>query len=117
MPKQVLNRWMPTSAAELRDAIAEILTDIACEGADLETVYVEVRDIVLVRDTLTDGSTVMNIEVRENLPSVAAPSAGAKAAALITKLAAPRPGYDTYVDDFDYAAELGKIIEEARALL
>lgn len=117
MPKQVLNRWMPTSAAELRDAIAEILTDIACEGADLETVYVEMRDIVLVRDTLTDGSTVMNIEVRENLPSVAAPSAGAKAAALITKLAAPRPGYDTYVDDFDYAAELGSIIEEARALL
>jgi len=117
MPKQVLNRWMPTNAAELRDAIAEILTDIACEGADLETVYVEVRDIVLVRDTLTDGSTVMNIEVRENLPTVAALSAGAEAAALITKLAAPRPGYDTYVDDFDYGAELGSIIEEARALL
>jgi hypothetical protein len=108
---------MPTNAAELRDAIAEILTDIACEGADLETVYVEVRDIVLVRDTLTDGSTVMNIEVRENLPSLAASSSGTKAAALITKLAAPRPGYDTYVDDFDYAAELGSIIEEARALL
>jgi len=41
---------------------------------------------VLVRDTLTDGSTVMNIEVRENLPSVAALSSGTKAAALITKL-------------------------------
>jgi len=117
MPKQVLNRWMPTNAAELRDAIAEILTDIACEGADLETVYVEVRDIVLVRDTLTDGSTVMNIEVQENLTSQLAPSSDAKAAAFIAKLAAHRLGYDTYIDDFDYAAELGSIIEEARALL
>lgn len=66
MPKQILTRWMPSNVAELRDALAEILTDIGCEGADPEIVYVDVRDIALVRETLTDGSVAFNIVVREN---------------------------------------------------
>jgi hypothetical protein len=57
---------MPTNVAELREAITEILTDIGCEGADVETVYVDVRDIALVRETLSDGSAAYNIVVREN---------------------------------------------------
>ena len=37
----------------------------AGEG-DLDVVYVDVRDLALERQTLTDGSTVLNVVVREN---------------------------------------------------
>lgn len=117
MPKQALNRWMPSNVAELRDALAEILTDIACEGADPDTVYVDVRDIALVRETLTDGSAVFNIVMRESLPARDAHVSTSKAAAFVSQVAAHRPGYDTYVDDFDYITELGTIIEQARRLI
>lgn len=117
MPKQALNRWMPSNVAELRDALAEILTDIACEGADPDTVYVDVRDIALVRETLTDGSAVFNIVMRESLPARDAHVSTSKAAAFVSQVAAHRPGYDTYVHDFDYITELGTIIEHARRLI
>lgn len=66
MSKQVVDRWMPTSVAELRNALDEIMQAAREEGADSETVYVCVRDLALVRKTLTDGSVVFDVVVREN---------------------------------------------------
>lgn len=67
--QQTLEKWMPTTLAELRDAVNEITLWAADElgsRMDAETVYVDVRDFVLVRETLTDGSKVLNLRVREN---------------------------------------------------
>lgn len=66
MSKQVVDRWMPTTVAELRDALDEMMREAREEGADSETVYVCVRDLALVRETLTDGSVAFNVVVREN---------------------------------------------------
>lgn len=66
MSKQVMNRWMPTNIAELREALDDILTEVAGESGDPNTVYVDLRDMALVRETLTDGSVGFNIVVREN---------------------------------------------------
>lgn len=66
MSKQVIDRWMPTSVAELRDALDEMMQSAREEGGDSETVYVCVRDLALVRETLTDGSVAFNVVVREN---------------------------------------------------
>lgn len=57
---------MPTNVAELREAIEDIMDHVASDGGDTTTVYVDVRDLTLVRDTLTDGSVVFNIVMRAN---------------------------------------------------
>lgn len=66
MSKVTVERWMPTTLAELRDALSEMLDMAASEGGDAETIYLDVRDFALVRETLTDGSVVYNITVRDN---------------------------------------------------
>ncbi|MGE4404393.1 hypothetical protein [Pseudomonas sp.] len=66
MSKQVINRWMPTDLAELREALTEIVDEVASLGGDISSTYVELRDVALVRETLSDGSTAFNIVVREN---------------------------------------------------
>ncbi|MFZ3482102.1 hypothetical protein [Sphingomonas sp. 3-13AW] len=66
MAKQVVDRWTPTSVAELRDALDEMMQSAREDGAESETVYVCVRDLALVRETLTDGSVVFNVVIREN---------------------------------------------------
>lgn len=66
MSRHTLNSWMPTTLPELRTALDEISADLAVEGADADTVYVDARDISLVSNTLTDGSTTLTIVVREN---------------------------------------------------
>ncbi|WP_039571421.1 hypothetical protein [Sphingopyxis fribergensis] len=67
MANETLERWMPSNLAELRDAVQEMVRG-AFEGGegDLEAIYVDVRDLALVKQTLTDGSTVLNVVVREN---------------------------------------------------
>lgn len=67
MAKEVLERWMPSNLAELRDVLLEL--DLCCtmrEAPDPTTVYVDLRDLALVKETLTDGSVVFNVVVREN---------------------------------------------------
>lgn len=65
MSKEVLERWMPSTLAELREALDEMVSQSYENGhADLETVYVDMRDIVLVKETLSDGSAVLNVTVR-----------------------------------------------------
>lgn len=66
MAKEVVDRWMPTTVAELRDALTEMMSAASAEGGDAETVYVDVRDLALVRETLTDGSVAFDVVVREN---------------------------------------------------
>lgn len=66
MTQQVVDRWMPSTLAELRDALGEIMAQANEGGGDADTVYVDVRDLALVRQTLTDGSVVFNVVVREN---------------------------------------------------
>lgn len=67
MAKEVLERWMPGNLLELREAFDEMVHMLRMEGeGDDETVYVCVRDLALVKDTLTDGSVVFNVIVREN---------------------------------------------------
>lgn len=66
MSKETIDRWMPTNVEELRDALTEMMNVAREDGADAETVYVDVRDLTLVRETLTDGSVVFNVTVREN---------------------------------------------------
>ncbi len=61
-----LNRWMPSNLDELREAVREIETEVAAKGHAATTVYVDVRFLSLEEETLTDGSRVVNIVVREN---------------------------------------------------
>lgn len=64
--KQTIERWMPSNLAELRDVLLELQICTMSEAADTAAVYVDVRDIALVKETLTDGSVVFNVVVREN---------------------------------------------------
>ncbi len=66
MSKEVVQRWMPSDLGELITALQEIQEATQIEGHDDSTVYVDCRDLTLERATLTDGSTVMNVIVREN---------------------------------------------------
>lgn len=67
MSKETIERWMPSNLAELRDAVQEMVRAAYDAGeGDLDVVYVDVRDLALERQTLTDGSTVLNVVVREN---------------------------------------------------
>lgn len=67
MSKKVMERWMPSTLAELREAFDEMVHMLRCEGeSDDEVVYVDVRDLALVKETLTDGSVAFNVVVREN---------------------------------------------------
>jgi vacuolar-type H+-ATPase subunit E/Vma4 len=67
MAQQVMDRWMPTTVDELRDALGEMMEQAMCEGCEGDhTVYLDVRDLALVKQTLTDGSVVFNVVVREN---------------------------------------------------
>ncbi len=63
---ETIERWMPTTLSELRDALNEMMTEAGCEGHDADTVYLDVRDFTLSKQTLTDGSVVLNVTVREN---------------------------------------------------
>lgn len=67
MAKENVERWMPSNLAELRQALDEIVHQLRMDGeGDDEVVYVDLRDLTLVRETLTDGSVVFNVVVREN---------------------------------------------------
>lgn len=67
MAKRVVERWMPSNLDELTDALHEIRTTAYSEGVgDHSTVYVDVRDLSLIEETLTDGSQVWKLVVREN---------------------------------------------------
>ncbi|VWX51055.1 hypothetical protein [Novosphingobium sp. 9U] len=66
MTQQVLERWMPSNIAELRKALDDIMHYVGSEGGDMDTVYVDLRDLALVREMLTDGSIAFNIVVRQN---------------------------------------------------
>lgn len=66
MSRHTLNSWMPTTLAELRTALDEISADVAAEGADADTVYVDARDISLMSNTLMDESKTLTIVVRES---------------------------------------------------
>lgn len=61
--KKVVERWMPSTLAEMRDMINEMVLQY---GVDADTTYVEVRDFTLMENTLTDGSTTNDITVRLN---------------------------------------------------
>lgn len=68
---QVLERWMPTTLAELRDALDEIenmAASLTEDGThpDGDTIYVNVRHLALVGNKLTDGSVTYDIIIREN---------------------------------------------------
>lgn len=67
MAKEVLERWMPSNLAELRDAVQEMVSAAYEQGeGDLDVVYVDLRDLALVKEVLTDGSVVFNVVAREN---------------------------------------------------
>lgn len=67
MAKEVMERWMPSNLSELREAFDEMVHMLRMDGeGDDEVVYVDVRDLALVKETLTDGSVVFNVVVREN---------------------------------------------------
>jgi hypothetical protein len=67
MAKTVIERWMPSNLTELRAAFDEMVQSLRMDGeTDDEVVYVDVRDLALVKETLTDGSVAYNVVVREN---------------------------------------------------
>jgi membrane-bound inhibitor of C-type lysozyme len=58
---------MPGTLTQLREACDEIAAQAYENGeGDLDVVYVDVRDLTLVKEVLSDGSTVLNLIVREN---------------------------------------------------
>lgn len=62
----VLNRWMPTSLDELREALDEMSLEAKARGHFDSTVYVDVRFLALEEVELSDGSRVVNVVVKEN---------------------------------------------------
>lgn len=62
----VLNRWMPTSLDELREALDEMRVEASAKGHSEDVVYVDVRYLSLEETELSDGSRVLNLVVREN---------------------------------------------------
>lgn len=66
MATETLNRWMPTSLDELREALDEISLEAKSKGHCDSTVYVDVRFLSLEEVTLSDGSRVVNLVVKEN---------------------------------------------------
>ncbi len=66
MTTQVLEAWMPSSLQELKEAVDEMVNMAAENGDHPYVVNVDVRDFFLYKETLTDGSSVLNIRVREN---------------------------------------------------
>lgn len=66
MTTTVLNHWMPTTVEELREALDEMMAEAAAKGHNASTVYVDVRFLALEEVTLSDGSRVVNVVVKEN---------------------------------------------------
>lgn len=64
---KVLEKWMPSTLQELSDAVDEMKRMAYEYGhGDHDTVYVCVRDFTLTETTLSDGSKVLDLKVREN---------------------------------------------------
>lgn len=66
MTTATIQRWMPTSLDELREALNEISLETKAKGHSDDTVYVDVRFLALEEGTLSDGSRVVNVVIREN---------------------------------------------------
>jgi hypothetical protein len=67
MAKETVERWIPGNLMELRAALDEMVHQLRMEGeGDDEAVYVDVRDLALVKTTLTDQSVVFDVVVRQN---------------------------------------------------
>jgi hypothetical protein len=53
-----------TDLTDLRDLVLTLLASVAARGVNPETVYIEgIVAASLVEETLTDGSTVLNVRV------------------------------------------------------
>lgn len=62
MTKEVVEAWDFQTAEELRDYLGQALMLAQAEGHSPDTVYPgNKRRMTLVRETLTDGSQVMNL--------------------------------------------------------
>lgn len=66
MAKEFVEKWMPSNLVELREAVNEMFSEAEARGIDPYTVNIDVRDMILKQDTLTDNSTVLDIFIREN---------------------------------------------------
>ena len=69
MTKETVERWMPGNLKQLREALDDIVYTLrvdADSADDDEAVHVDVRDITLVKTTLTDQSVVFDVVVRQN---------------------------------------------------
>ncbi len=59
-----IQTWVPSTLAELRDAIEEMITEAGCNGRSADEVYFNLRDVALESETLSDGSNVLNLNFR-----------------------------------------------------
>lgn len=59
--KEAVTAWEITDAASLQDALQEAMSLATEEGHSPDTVVSEPMRMTLVRETLTDGSHVMNL--------------------------------------------------------
>jgi hypothetical protein len=69
MAKETVERWIPSNLKQLRDALDDIVYTLRVDedsADDDEAVYVDVRDLALVKTTLTDQSVVFSVVVRQN---------------------------------------------------
>lgn len=61
---ETLDHWRVDNLDELKSAIADIETTISAERQHPATVYTPPLLVSLVRETLTDQSTVLNITIK-----------------------------------------------------
>lgn len=60
MEKEVVGIWRPQTLEEMLQVLNEVAYMSASEGHHASTVYPNKMRVTLVRETLTDGSHVMN---------------------------------------------------------
>lgn len=65
MTTEIIESRDPSNLEELCEALHDMIVLAKSEGHSPETVYLGLSGVTLVRETLTDGSTVMNIKFHQ----------------------------------------------------
>lgn len=71
MSKQVLTTWNVENMEQMMVALTEAMVDAAAAGHHPSTVYPNKLRVALVEETLTDGSTVLNLHFHEGTRDLA----------------------------------------------
>lgn len=64
MPKEILESFQAETLEELATLVEDAIAAAKAAGHDADTVYLPKSKVDLVEETLTDGSKVLNLDLR-----------------------------------------------------